>query len=231
MTIVYHGVQPPLFAHSKICSACHQEKPLEQFQRDASKKDGYRNFCKACTSDKRKQQYAENPEKHRERSRINRANNPEYTRAYNKAYRPKKNAKDRKRYANDPEYRVKRSQQVKAAHNARPDLRLARYNRYRLSRLGQFAEYTMRRYALQKAATVESVDYQQIRERSDGICYICEKAILSHHEIEFDHVIPITRNGIHAESNIKVVHKVCNSRKNNKLIEEMTPFQRRGPKD
>lgn len=230
MTIVYHAIQPPPFAHSKTCNICHQEKPLEQFQRDASKKDGYRNICKVCTSEKRKQQYTANPEQYRERSRINRANNPEYTREYNKAYRPKKNAKARERYASDLEYRAKTNQRVKLAHDARPDLRLERYNRYRRARLQQFSEYTMRRYALKRAATVEDVDYNRILERDGMWCYICEKPIMSHHKIEFDHVIPITRNGIHAESNIKVTHKVCNSRKNNKLIEEMTPFQRRGPK-
>lgn len=229
MKTVYNAVQLPLFVASKICSVCNLEKPLEQFQRDSSKKDGYRRECKVCINAKRKQRYNENPEKHRARSRANRAANPEYTRNYNRQYRPKKNARERERYATEPEFRAMKNAKSTAFNAQRPDLLMARNKRYRVAHRPKFTQYTMSRYARIKAVTVEDVDYQKILDEFDGICYICEKAVLPHHKTEFDHVIPITRGGIHAESNIRVTHARCNSRKNAKLLEEMTPFQRRGP--
>lgn len=34
---------------SKICSTCGVDKPLDEFHRDASRKDGHRNNCKQCS--------------------------------------------------------------------------------------------------------------------------------------------------------------------------------------
>lgn len=229
MDIVYTTDQLPLFPTSKVCILCNLEKPLEQFQRDSGKKDGYRRECKECSSAKRKQQYSENPEKYRARSRANRAANPEYTRNYNHQYRDQKNARERERYASEPEFRAMKNARSTAFNAQRPDLLMARNKRYRISHRTKFAQYAMTRYARKKNATIENVDYQKILNKSDGTCYICKKSIQPHHKIEFDHVIPIAKGGIHAESNIRVTHACCNSRKNAKLLEEMTPFQRRGP--
>lgn len=35
---------------TKTCTKCKQEKPLTEYQRDKSKKDGYYSSCKACCS-------------------------------------------------------------------------------------------------------------------------------------------------------------------------------------
>ena len=34
---------------SKICSRCHLEKPLSQFNKDSSLKSGFASYCKACS--------------------------------------------------------------------------------------------------------------------------------------------------------------------------------------
>lgn len=89
-------------------------------------------------------------------------------------------------------------------------------------------EYHRRRYAEKKAVTVGEVDYDRILARDGMYCYICEQSILPDHKIDFDHVIPLSRGGAHTEDNIKVTHRPCNRRKFNRLLEEMTPHQRRG---
>ncbi len=89
--------------------------------------------------------------------------------------------------------------------------------------------YVLKRYARKKrASTIEKVDFASILERDGLFCYICEQAILPDQAIDFDHVIPLSRGGVHTESNLKPTHHLCNRRKFNKLLEELTPHDRRG---
>lgn len=239
MPKVYHTVQfmqPSLFSLSaKVCNVCLEEKPLDtdHFVRDRSKKDGYREMCKTCYSARRKMRYDANPEPHRVRSRVNRVNNLEYHRAYNRAYRPIKNAKERERYATDEAYRQKKKARNKLEDEKHPENRQGRLRRYRQKNLQQFCEYAVRRYARKLGATIDEVDYMRVLERDGLWCYICEQVIdpqaRDKTKLSFDHVIPLARNGAHSEENIKPVHQCCNSRKHTRLLEEMTPYQRRGP--
>lgn len=42
----------------KVCSACKQEKPLDDFAKEKKNKDGRHYYCKACTSARHKAAYA-----------------------------------------------------------------------------------------------------------------------------------------------------------------------------
>lgn len=95
-------------------------------------------------------------------------------------------------------------------------------NRHKRRELGR------RRDARKRNATISTVNYEHILERDGMYCYICEQTILPHHILHFDHVIPLSRNGAHSEENIKPTHQQCNLRKGDRLLSEMTPFQRRG---
>jgi len=89
--------------------------------------------------------------------------------------------------------------------------------------------YVLKRYARKKrASTIEKVDFASILERDGLFCYICEQPILPDQAIDFDNVIPLSRGGMHTESNLKPTHHLCNRRKFNKLLEELTPHDRRG---
>lgn len=92
----------------------------------------------------------------------------------------------------------------------------------------QMREHVLKRQALKKAATIEPVSYAAILERDGRWCHICGQAIALNQRIHFDHVIPLSRGGAHSESNIKVSHDICNRRKADKLLEELSAFDRRG---
>lgn len=67
---------------TKICTECHEEKPLGEFYRDRTKKkDGHKTQCKNCFCEQGKKLYWANPEKYRKRRREEqrkyRAKNPE----------------------------------------------------------------------------------------------------------------------------------------------------------
>lgn len=36
---------------SKVCTKCGKRKPLREFYKDRSKKDGIRNYCKSCANE------------------------------------------------------------------------------------------------------------------------------------------------------------------------------------
>lgn len=61
----------------KVCTICGEIKPLDEFHRDKSYKDGYRSNCKICTLRQIKMYRAANPEKHREDVRQWQLANPE----------------------------------------------------------------------------------------------------------------------------------------------------------
>jgi len=95
-----------LFMEKAICTNCKNEKTLDQFQKDKSKRMGVTSWCKACTSEKRK-----GCPILAERRKTARLNDPQRLRGHNKkSYDKTKHVKwdsKRKRRANDDFYRLK----------------------------------------------------------------------------------------------------------------------------
>lgn len=60
----------------RTCTTCGEAKPLDEFARDASKKDGLRGKCRACQRAYWRSWRAENAEKHRQTVRDYRQRNP-----------------------------------------------------------------------------------------------------------------------------------------------------------
>jgi len=105
--------------------------------------------------------------------------------------------------------------------------------------LAKIVENNRRRKARMLGTTIAEVDYIRILERDGFWCHICCKDIdptikKGPARLVFDHMIPLQPcpgdpQGTHTEDNIKPSHYVCNSRKRNRILEDLTPFQRRGP--
>lgn len=78
-----------------------------------------------------------------------------------------------------------------------------------------------RRYQVSKrGATTEKFSYKEIVERDGLICYLCKREV-SQADLVLDHIVPISRGGTHSPDNVKVAHRCCNSKKSNKLLEEL----------
>lgn len=50
---------------TKRCNSCYKYKDLDEFGRQASAKDGLKNWCKSCVSEKNAARYAKNKERHK----------------------------------------------------------------------------------------------------------------------------------------------------------------------
>lgn len=63
--------------------------------------------------------------------------------------------------------------------------------------------------------------YRELYDFQKGLCWLCGelmiplygKAKAMPHRATFDHVIPKSRGGTNAKSNLKLAHKVCNERR------------------
>lgn len=80
-----------ILSQSKACKKCGLDKPLSQYSKKSSNKDGLDTKCKACDSEKHKKYKAENNERILARGR-----------EYSKANREKENARHREWRAKNP---------------------------------------------------------------------------------------------------------------------------------
>ena len=62
---------------SKVCNICNECKPLDEFHKDKTKKDGYGGKCKICKSSYIKKYYIDNKEEISEKNKEWRKNNYE----------------------------------------------------------------------------------------------------------------------------------------------------------
>jgi hypothetical protein len=66
----------------KNCPKCNQTKPLFDFYKDKSKKDGKTAYCKFCSSEKRMKVYCSNPEDEKQKMRERFKANPDKYKEY-----------------------------------------------------------------------------------------------------------------------------------------------------
>ncbi len=66
----------------KICTACGEEKPIEEFGKDREKIDGLKSCCRTCHADYQRYYCGENPEKVKECNRLYHERHPEQARLY-----------------------------------------------------------------------------------------------------------------------------------------------------
>lgn len=72
----------------------------------------------------------------------------------------------------------------------------------------------------------EHVSKAYICKRDNWICHICGKPVDKHLKnpdlmsASLDHIIPLSKNGIHAISNVKLAHMICNSYKRDLILKE-----------
>lgn len=242
MTALYHVTQLPLLSF-KVCPKCGEEKLLDEFEKRADT-GRYRSDCRVC----RKQYLQEYQETHQEQIRSrkreyaieHREHIREYSHEWHISHREEQAQKHREWhevhreqvqaylhewYISHREEHMQYSHEYHATH--KEQIRL-RYQQYYALNQQDYIERANRRRSMQRGVSIGAVDYERVLERDGAWCYICEQDILPHHDLHFDHVIPITRGGNHSEDNIKPTHKACNLRKYTRLLSEMTSYQRRG---
>lgn len=210
----------PTTNRQKMCVRCEASKPVSEFNRQASAKDGLKSWCRSCSSQYRREWYLANQDRERVKSREWAKTNPDKIRASQK-----------RRFDENPS--VREMNRVRAAQwrAANPGAWSDYYkkNKERLEqRARQYAKENPNKIRQQCArirarkagVIVERVDYDAVFSRCGLTCGVCGGDIPPD-DYEFDHIIPLSKGGPHREDNVQIVHSRCNRSKKDKILEDM----------
>jgi 5-methylcytosine-specific restriction endonuclease McrA len=201
-------LQQRLSSSTKYCWACKTDRLKADFYRDPRMVDGLRSYCGECMRAKRRTEYYRDPDKARQKSA-----------EYNRNLGPLHVEKVRRwQRANPDKVRISKDR-----YYAKPEAKAHRRkyeSRWRMENPDKVRAATHRRRARERNARVTPVDYGAVLRRDGHICYLCRGAVNTA-DLSFDHVIPLSRGGMESEDNIRVAHRVCNSRKGARLPAEL----------
>jgi len=178
----------------KTCLKCATEKPLDQFNKNASRKDGLSAWCKSCNQEWSRKRNALNPDYLREWKK----KNPD---AWGNWY---SNNKERRR-----EYNV-------AWYHGRRDAEAMRYSAWRKENPEKVNAIISRRRAAKLNATPAWANKERIAMFYQVALKLTDETGIRH---EVDHIVPLRSKivcGLHWEGNLQVLTKTENARKSNR---------------
>jgi hypothetical protein len=180
---------------TKVCSTCKENKTIDSFAKDASKKDKFRCQCKTCHSLNRAQHYTDNKESILKR-------NKEYRQLHKEELR-----KSRQRYIKENPEKIAtlNSKYIKRDQQRNP----AKYA----------AKEARRRFAVRQAIP-SWIDNDAV----DGMYELSMLFKNVGLDTHVDHIIPLRSNlvcGLHCEANLQLLPSSDNTSKGNRWWPDM----------
>lgn len=172
----------------KRCRICGLVKPLSDYYEHATAADGHRSDCIECNKAVKRERYRANVEKNRAVALAWYHRNREHRRTYKERY-----------YA---ERRAELTTKQREWNAANPELLKKQRAR--------------RKVRMRGGAVVEDVAREVVWDRDAGLCGICGEPC-DPTDFHVDHVVPISKGGVHAYANVQLAHPFCNRRKAAKL--------------
>lgn len=186
----------------RICSKCGESKPetTEFFRkRGTNNRGGLRPDCRDCCAKRDRAYYAQN---YQTKIRAYRKANAEQIAAYMASYMPNYYRTENGRAA------IRKAQLAYTATLAGRLSQVMAQQRRKARVAGQLGEFTKTDWAACLAAF-------------DRLCAYCgEPGLLTQ-----EHVLPISRGGLHDRSNVVPACRSCNCQKFSKLLDEWYPLQ------
>lgn len=190
----------------KTCTKCNQEKSLDSFNKDKTRKDGLFPHCRSCTSLYKKVHRESHKEELEQKKREWRAKNKDKVRDYFAKYR-----------ANNREA-INASQAKYLSKNK--DVCSSRIAEWRKSNQAKQLAYRWERIAKQEQRTPAWADKNLIR-----LVYEFSAELGTDYEV--DHIYPIRGemvSGLHVPQNLRVIKRSSNRSKGNKMpVEDFAP--------
>lgn len=169
----------------KTCTKCGETKPLDEFSRDRSKKDGRSTRCRVCRRSADRQRWAGNVEQINARRRAKYAADPESFRTASRA-----------RYELDASYRAARVARARRQRAENPEQLWAGHYRHAARARGF-------------APVVEDFTKADVVDRYGDSCFYCEVGEFE----ELDHFYPTSKGGPHTLENVRPACLPCNRMK------------------
>ena len=225
----------------KTCKKCGETKPLTAFSVVWTNRDGRSGSCSDCRSAQTQGWYYANLEreraKRREYARSHRhlyresylrrkAADPEgfaaRARENTRRHRaPIKEAGRIRREKERREYLARIAVEGKPCSRCKRTMPLSEFQpdgRYKSGRRSVCLECRKildREWTRKRRRLMDNgkVDYAKILERDGMVCHICGGKIRNRRDLDFDHVVPLSKGGPHSEENVRPSHRRCNRRK------------------
>jgi len=200
-------------ARAKACRQNNKEK-------FAAREKAYRRKNKEKIVAYRKAHKAEIAEQNKAYQQTNRAEISAKRKAYRQAHKEEIAASKKKWYEKSKDkakawgmawrlaHKKKKAEQNKVYAKAHPD---------------QMRDYSTRKRAVKRGATIEKVSRAAVYERDAGRCHICGKKVPKN-GWHIDHIIPLARGGEHSYRNVAVSCPMCNMRKHTKAEGQLRLF-------
>jgi 5-methylcytosine-specific restriction endonuclease McrA len=128
----------------------------------------------------------------------------------------------------DPQKRRESSTRASKAHRLRDPAyqsRWAKKNKFRAQKawkarnLDKVRSHTRNRQTKVRGLLIENIDYSIVIDMSDGICGLCGGQLTA--PIEIDHIIPLSKDGLHSYDNVQATHAQCNRVKAAQILYEI----------
>lgn len=204
----------------KSCSTCGIAKPLTEFERAATNKDGLRGQCRACCSARRKAYY----ERNRPALLASKAQYREANRDQIAAYR-EQTRDERIAYAKtyNGGYYQRNKEKIKARVNenyAKNGEHVREYVRQYRRDNPDKANETSRRKRDRKRATQQLHGHHTDQQWQLLLCQYgnCCAACGTTADLTRDHIVPLSKGGTDLIDNIQPLCRSCNTRKMTKTI-------------
>lgn len=213
----------------KRCGTCFAVKPVAEYCKRKTSKDGLRSDCNSCVSQANRAYKAANAEKVRKYKQANRpryaalqakyrAINPEKAKQQSKLdrdrHRVQRNAASRAwYYANHEENKAKAREHMRAFYRANPEVVIR----------NSMAQRTKRRAWELRFITKEWMC--GLFKRHNGRCFYCGRRVGRPPQLRFhiDHFIPLSKGGTNDPENLVLSCQPCNNSKYSKLPWEFMP--------
>lgn len=125
-----------------------------------------------------------------------------------------------------PEYKAKRKIYLKTFKDKNPDYATMNSNRWRVNNPEKAAvnarKYSSARRARRKSSCLDDYKkaYGEILKKKTQRCFYCGKSTA---DFEIDHVVPLSKGGLHCAFNLVPSCKKCNANKRAKLPNDFIP--------
>lgn len=212
----------------KRCSKCGEVKPLDHFQRETRKGKGClqarRALCRSCWAADCRSRFVSTVTGFRITSPEHAARMAEIKaeRAAKQAIRQKEERQRRRdRYQADAAFRAEQVEKARARYRANTIQERERVRRYKHANPGRASAWGCKRWERAAQASDGTLTATQVRQalRSRRTCPYCLGKITPE-TAELDHIIPLSRGGIHGLVNVVPCCGSCNGRKNAKPFDE-----------
>jgi 5-methylcytosine-specific restriction endonuclease McrA len=200
----------------KTCSKCSQLLPVIHFNKFVRSKDGLAVWCKNCNKSYQKQHRIKNLDRYKSDAKARRLSNQEYNKSYNSLYyKINKERLSQENAAWRDANKNRKKELDKKWANANKDKVQVYQTNWRLRNPEKASLFRQIRRARLKDAKLFLVTAKNIKRLMQQNCIYCGCP-----SSQVDHIIPLSRGGLHSIGNLAASCKPCNLSKSNKMIME-----------